>query len=405
MSVTRQAGEAPGTPTVREATRRSAFWILASLFLLAVAIGTLLVTGASRAGDPLSATNAAPAGAKAVAEVLRAQGVTVTATTDLAATTAALADRRRSTLFLYDPNGYLGTDQYDRLAALGADTVLMSPNIEALAAFAPGVSQAGAVPDEPLSADCDVPAVRRAGSVSGGGTGFRITGAAKATGCLTSTGNVFSVIRLDDGSRQITLLGTKDAFSNEHVAERGNAALALGVLGEKPHLVWYHPSVSDVAGGAPSLGALTPAWVSPAMLLLVLVFLAAAFWRGRRLGPLVVENLPVVVRASETMEGRARLYQRSSARLHAVDALRIGTIERLAAQCGLSRSADLADVVAAVAALSGIPLPRVRALLVDAVPATDRELVRLSDELLGLEDAVRAAAAPGKGEGPGRMNP
>jgi hypothetical protein len=384
------------TPTVRAATRRSAFWIVAGLFLLAVAIGTLLVTGASsRAGDPLSATNAAPAGAKAVAEVLRQQGVTVTATSDLAATTAALGDPARTTLFLFDPKGYLGADQYAKLAGLGTDTVLMGPGFQALAAFAPGVSQAGAVAGATLHADCDVPAVRRAGSVSGGGTGFRITGASTATGCLASAGGVFSLIRLDDASRQITVVGTKDAFSNEHVAERGNAALALGLLGEKPHLVWYSPSVSDVAGGAPSLAELTPAWVSPAMILAILVFLAAAFWRGRRLGPLVVENLPVVVRASETMEGRARLYQRSSARLHALDALRIGALERLAAQCGLSHSAAVQDVVAAVADLAGIPVPRVRALLVDEVPATDRDLVRLSDELLRLEAAVRAAASPG----------
>jgi hypothetical protein len=329
----------------------------------------------------------------------------VTATTELAATTAAVTDPAGSTLFLFDPNGYLGADQYEQLASLGADTVLMSPNFQALAAFTPGVSQAGAVPGAPLTADCDVPAVRRAGSVSGGGTGFRITGASTARGCLASAGDVFSLIRLDDASRHITVLGTNDAFSNEHVAERGNAALALGVLGEKPHLVWYNPSVSDVAGGPPSLGELTPAWVSPAMILLLLVFLAAAFWRGRRLGPLVVENLPVVVRASETMEGRARLYQRSSARLHALDALRVGALERLAVQCGLPRSADVAEVVAAVAELGGIALARVRALLVDEVPATDRDLVRLSDELLRLEDAVRAAASPGKSEEPGRMNP
>ncbi len=41
--------------------------------------------------------------------------------------------------------------------------------------------------------------------------------------------------------------------------------------------------------------------------------IAAAFWRGRRFGPLVVENLPVTVRASETMLGRARLYEKSRA--------------------------------------------------------------------------------------------
>ena len=131
------------------------------------------------------------------------------------------------------------------------------------------------------------------------------------------------------------------------------------------------------------------------MVLLLLVFLAAAFWRGRRLGPLVVENLPVVVRASETMEGRARLYQKSSARLHALDALRIGAIARLATQCGLSRLAGVDEVVAAVATLTGADSIRLRELLIDTVPTTDRELVRLSDDLLEVERAARAASGSG----------
>jgi hypothetical protein len=113
----------------------------------------------------------------------------------------------------------------------------------------------------------------------------------------------------------------------------------------------------------------------------------------------VVENLPVVVRASETMEGRARLYQKSSARLHALDALRIGAIQRLATQCGLSRLAEVDEVVAAVAALTDTDRIRVGDLLVDAVPATDRELVRLSDDLLELERAVRAASGAGANTG------
>lgn len=388
------------TPTVRGAARRGAFWIAAAVFLLVAAVAALLFTGASgKAGDPLSASNAAPTGGKALAEVLRQQGVTVTATTSLAATQRAVTDPADTTVFLFDPDGRLSEEQYARLAQLAADTVLMTPGFQALKALAPGVSQAGRVADAPLPADCEVRAVRRAGEVSGGGNGYRITGAAPATGCLGSTDRVFSLVRLEGASGRVTVLGMRDAFSNEHVSERGNAALALGVLGEHPNLIWYLPSISDVAGGPPSLGELTPAWVSPAMILLAIVFLAAAFWRGRRLGPLVVENLPVVVRASETMEGRARLYQRSSARLHALDALRVGAIGRLAAQCGLPRLASVGEVAASVAAIAGLETGRVRAMLVDEVPATDRDLVRLSDALLELERAVRAARAPADAAG------
>jgi hypothetical protein len=139
------------------------------------------------------------------------------------------------------------------------------------------------------------------------------------------------------------------------------------------------------------------------MLLLVVVFLAAAVWRGRRFGPLVVENLPVVVRAGETREGRARLYQRSSARLRAADALRVGTIGRLSRLVGLPTASTTTEVSDAVAAVTGRDPARVRDLLVDRVPATDRELIALSDDLAALERAVATAVTPATGP-TGRMD-
>ena len=123
------------------------------------------------------------------------------------------------------------------------------------------------------------------------------------------------------------------------------------MLGERPRLVWYTPSPDDAATDAPpTLGELTPGWVTPAILLLGTAALAAAVWRGRRFGPLVVERLPVVVRADETAEGRARLYQRADARGHALDALRVGTVDRIASTLALGRLASVDDVVAASAA-------------------------------------------------------
>src|SRR5690606_14824008 len=166
--------------------------------------------------------------------------------------------------------------------------------------------------------------------------------------------------------------------------ENGNAALVLGLLGEEPNLVWLLPSIAEADAG-PGIAELTPEWIGPVMVLAILTAIAAGFWRGRRLGPLVVENLPVTVRASETMEGRARLYETSSARLRVLDALRIGTIDRLGLLCGLPRSASVDDVIRAVSAVTGHHDAEIAALLRDTEPRGDAELVRLSDDLLVLE--------------------
>jgi hypothetical protein len=194
----------------------------------------------------------------------------------------------------------------------------------------------------------------------------------------------------------VLLLADRVAFTNEHITAAGNAAVALGALGSARHLVWFRQSPLDVAAnGGRTLQDLTPAWVTPLVVLLLLAGLAAALWQGRRLGPIVIESLPVVVRSRETVEGRARLYNRSRSRLHAADALRIGAIRRMAPTLGLSRTASVDEVVGAAARLTGRPRDQVAGVLLTAEPGGDAGLVRISDDLARLEAAVRAAAVPG----------
>ncbi len=386
------------TPTVRRATRRSLFWILAAGFLVLLALGALAVNGASKGeGTPFSASNAEPAGSKAVAAVLADHGVTVHVPATLAAAASVLDGAGRSTLFLYDPQGYLDAGQLRSLAGRADRVVLFAPAFAQLRALAPEVAPAGTTPGKALMADCPVPAVERAVSVSAAGLGYRIVEPGDTTiGCLGTGTDVFSLVQVDRADGRIVVLGTTDALRNDRVAERGNAALALGLLGSERDLVWYLPTIDDAAiAGAPTIAQLTPAWVGPVLALLAVVAIAAAVWRGRRMGALVVEDLPVTVRASETMEGRARLYQRSGARLRALDALRIGTVGRLAAVCGLPRLAPLEDVIGAVSAAARMDPASVRALLVETVPRNDAELVRLSDALLDLERTITAAVRPG----------
>lgn len=395
------------TPTIRVTARRSLFWIVAAAFLVLIALIVLTITGAAgSAGVRYSATNAAPIGSKALAQVLTQHGVEVVVTDSLAATRSALSSGRRSTLMFVDQNNYLNDKQLGAIAALARHVVLLAPSYSQLARVAPGIEQAGAVAARRLTAGCTLPDARRAATVSGGGFGYRTTTAGGTTtavgtavACFGSGRSTFSLIDREEAGRRITVVGLTDAFTNEQVAERGNAALALGVLGDNPRLVWYLPTVDDAAvAGTPTIAQLTPPWVSPVIALLIITALAAAVWRGRRMGPLIVENLPVTVRASETMEGRARLYQRGSARLRAVDALRIGAVARLATSCGLSRLATTSEVIVGVAKMTGEDERGVRSLLLDDVPRTDKDLVAMSDALHRLEQQAADAARPQQAE-------
>jgi membrane protein implicated in regulation of membrane protease activity len=224
--------------------------------------------------------------------------------------------------------------------------------------------------------------------------GYRIlTKTPGAQGCLGTDG-VYSLVRIPGQDHTVAVLGSTTVLTNQSIVLRGNAALALGLFGSTTHLVWYRPSLADAPVVLADGSIPTPPWVQLAIALAFLVLLATIIWRARRLGPIVVEKLPVTVRSSETLEGRARLYQRASARGHALDALRIGSIARLATLCGLPALATLDEVVGAVAALTSRDANLLRALLVDDIPTTDRQLVHLSDELSRLEDDVARAVVP-----------
>lgn len=380
------------TPTVRGTARRWLYWAIFAVVAVLIAIVALLGSGANRPlGIPLDPSSPGPQGAKAVVEVLREQGVTVTMTDSLEATREAIGSDA-TTVVLHDRDGLLDADTARDAGQLGDHLVLLHPEYLHLEAIAPDVALAGIVEGD-LDADCEVDAVERAGTVTGDGWGYRYLGDDPAvTECLDSGDNVVSLVQFRDSDRVTTIVGTTDAFSNDRIAEQGNAALALGILGEHADLIWYTPGLGDLADD--SAAQLTPPWVTQVIVLLLLVVLAAGIWRGRRLGPLVVENLPVTVRSTETMEGRARLYQRSSSRLRALDSLRVGTVQRLAARVRLGRSSGVDQVAAMVASITGMPLSAVRGLLVETIPHTDRELIELSDRLLELEHAVTAATTP-----------
>ncbi|HYN66579.1 MAG TPA: DUF4350 domain-containing protein, partial [Ornithinibacter sp.] len=117
--------------------------------------------------------------------------------------------------------------------------------------------------------------------------------------------------------------------------------------------------------------------------------LLLALARGRRLGRLVHEPLPVVVRAIETTESRGRLYRKAGDRTRAAAVLRAGSSERLVRRLAVGRGAGPAALVHAVTLSTGLRDTEVADILFGPAPPDDAALIHLAQQLTDLEERVR----------------
>jgi len=382
------------TTTEAPPSRRRALggWAIIVVVLVGVGLVGVVIAGLGqwRTHGPLDPESAGPDGTRALAEILRDRGVGVSVVRDRATAERRAAEPGTTLVLPDDPT--LSDDAFSRLAAAADDVVVPDPHARGIRLLFPGARPAGVGPAAPVAPGCGLPEAERAGSIVPGAV-FAPAGGAVA--CYPAEGGHALLVSDADG-RRIAAIDGGALFDNAHLAENGNAALAIGLLGRTPSVVWFVPDLadSDLAPGDATLGDVTPPWVTPAIALLLVAVLAAALWRGRRFGPLVAESLPVSVRANETAEGRARLYARSRDAAHAAHALRAGTLARLRTRLGLGAAADAGAVASAAASRTGLPLPRVRALLVDEPPTDDRALLALAEGLDALESAADAASRP-----------
>ncbi len=367
--------------------RRSRGWVVVLGVLLVVALIAALPAPRTSA-TPLAPDNVGQNGARAAAQILGRQGVDVTYVRTIAAAEDAATE---GTTLLVASDLFLTPDMADRIAATRADLVLASATTW-LPVLAPGVDDDALGPGEPTvrSARCDDADAVAAGTIQGGGA-LSLSSAAW-TGCFPDQdGRVALAVGEVDG-RSVAVLADATPMTNGALPFEGNAALVLRLLGQHRDLVWYVPSSTDagLATGeaAPSMSDLLPPWARMLLLQALLVVLVVALWRGRRLGPVVAERLPVVVPAAETTRGRGRLYRRARSYGHAAAALRAGAAMRMAARLGLPRSADATATIDAVARASGRPATDVAQLLYGPPPTDDGSLADLARALDHLESEV-----------------
>ena len=386
------------SPTARQVWTRARGVVLALVLLLVAAVAIAAIRSTERHGslDPRSAD---PYGSRAVAELLADRGVDTRVVTTLDEARAAAGPD--TTLLVAVPD-LLTHRQQGSLRSATADsggrTLLVAPGSWSVERLAPGVvaDPANSL-DSTLSPDCGLPAARRAGTADTGGIRYTVTHPGNDE-CYPSE-RLPTLVRVPaaSGDGDTVVLGAPDILYNDTLDERGNASLALQLLGSRPHLVWYLPSLSDSSATDPGeekgfLDLLPSGWLWGTLQLFFAAALAA-LWRARRLGPLVPEKLPVAIRASETVEGRARLYRKANARDRAATALRSTTRTRLAPLVGVPVAQAHAPE-ALLPALSahlhsdgdGLSL---HSLLFGPPPRDDAALISLADQLDALEREVR----------------
>ncbi|MGA7467751.1 DUF4350 domain-containing protein [Mycobacterium sp.] len=376
----------PGSVSVVSAPapvrRRSWRWVVLALVVICSVAAVATHLTAPRPGGQMDPDSTGPTGAHALVALLRDRGVTVVVANSV---DEAVNAARPGTLLLFAQTQRV-TDEslLQRLADSPADLLLVEPTSHARSALAPDIRNGGAsvLDAEP---DCALREANQAGSVDFGPSNtFHAVGDRTLSSCYSGV-----LVRYGAGERTVTAVGSTDFMTNGGLLRAGNAALAMNLAGQHPRLVWYAPQhIEGKSTGSGKIFDLIPGNVTWIVVQLWLTVMLIALWKGRRLGPLVAEDLPVVVRASETVEGRGRLYRSRRARDRAAQALRAGVLQRVLPRLGLAVDAPATAVVTAVSRRGRSDPDSVRHVLFGPPPATDADLIQLARALDDIERQV-----------------
>ncbi len=275
------------------------------------------------------------------------------------------------------------------LAGEAQRLVLVRPDRRVVRTLTPGVTVRDAArAQDTLTSGCASADVRAGEHLSRSQSEYRDP--RSTSQCFVTDGFAVHLDTSAPGLREVVLVGSTDVVTNEHIDEADNAAVALRTVGHSSRLVWYVPDLRDVPPtAAQQRESFTPVWWGSMLVLGGFTMAAVIWWRARRFGRLVVEPLPVVVRATETTESRGRLYRKARDTHRAGAVLRAATRKRLTAYLGLPPGTPAVALVDAVSHATGRPVGDVGWLLDGPPIGNDADLLGLAATLAALEKEIR----------------
>lgn len=383
---------AEDSPPARRGRKKVISLIVVILVIASLLLGLMQLSANSSRGGPTDPRNTSGQGTSALAELLRQEGIRITVVDSSEAPTVEPG----STVVL--SGGFISTAGVKEIVRQRPERVVVmgySPRQLRRAGIYVTTGTTGSLAVE--ESHCNHPAAEGIGNVTFSSvTGYvldKSETSSDVTHCygssLTGYGFVEYVV---DGVPISLVAGGWDNSSLSSLSDgvtRGNAAWGMRVLGRNKNLIWWMPqrTAPTTAREPRTEIPLIPPNISIAAGIAVVLLGAVAVWRGRRFGPVLEEPLPVVVQASETVEGRGRLYHS----IHAYDTaglhLRQGTITRLSRRFGTTDPERLITIVADTTSVSATVAHQA---LVGELPHTEDELIVLKQTLSWIEQEARS---------------
>ena len=385
VEVSQARGTAPSWSRRWRRWRPGVIAVALMLIPVLVTVWTRTVTSTT----PLAIDNPKDWGTMAVAELLRHEGVSVSKASSLSE--AVDASRQGATIAVVNADQLSDQDRQD-LAQAGGDVVVIGANggSDALKGLTSMTAKGtAATASATLAPQCDDADAQAARSLAGTRASVSLQGDDDAVGCFPVGKDryAYATDSLPSGAT-LRVLPDPAPVANTHLAQKGHAAMGVRALGHHSRVLWLDGQRMKTPSlwNSPS----TPPWLPVLILQLIVIAGVLAIVQGRRFGGIVSEDLPVVVRSTETTVARGRLYRQGSDRPRAAQALRSGTALRLGAALGLPPGASRRDVIAAVAMASGAAPATVDSLLYGPPPSSDDALATLAVQLDQLESEVHS---------------
>jgi hypothetical protein len=372
------------TPTTRERFAAARPMIIIVVFSLLFVIAASILPKAGYDNTPVGIRNKEGDGARALAQVLGDHGISVR---EVNAQQAASVDENTTLVVIFPSRMtdsmaqaietranvvYVGLEEDHGSHSVYLQGLRSNREYSSKTWLTPGCSSEIAGRTQHLQASDYV--------LSGPASGWQL--------CFSDDGKSYAYAERSDSGRFRALIPDSLRLRNRAISEGGNAALAINTIGRTPKVAWYSPTRTDTPTGVSQDQMLTSPYLMPAFLMIIAACLLAGLARGRRLGPLTSERLPIEVPASETLIGKARLMRSQRAYEHAAQALRSSTASRIATALGVAHTADREALTHAMEQ-RGLPASRCSALLWGPPPTSEKALIRLANDLDALEKEIR----------------
>mgnify|MGYP001026349259 FL=1 len=371
------------TPTSRERLSAARPGLLLVAFTMIILVAIALFPRGGYDDAPVGIRNKGTDGARALAQVLRDHGVSVR---EVSVSQAASVDDN-TTLVVIFPSRM--SNEVATALETRANVVYVGLE-EAYGSFAPYMDGLRATrtwkSSRTTGANCSSQAAQKAHSLTT--SDYVVSGTSSQWElCFPVDDSSYAYAERFEPGRFRALIPDSVRLRNRGITNEGNAALAINAIGRTPKVAWYSPTESDKLTDVDQNIAQSP-YIAPAFLIVIGAGLLAAAARGRRLGPLTPERLPVEVPASETLIGKASLMRSRRAYDHAARALRSAAASRIATSLGVAHTSDRETLIGAIER-QGLPASRSTALLWGPPPTSEAELVRLANDLDSLEKEIR----------------